>query len=103
MPRSDKSRRKKEGAFYTPAFITRYIIEQALGGVLRDRFEQLRQAHQEAAKGAARAALADPRRLRAGQAEEARAGGPGAILGSVARRIGRRSGCWTRLAAAGPS
>ncbi len=25
-----KSRRKKEGAFYTPAFITRYIIEQAL-------------------------------------------------------------------------
>ena len=56
-----KSRRKKEGAFYTPAFITRYIIEQALGGVLRDRFEQLRQAHQEAAKGAARAVLADPR------------------------------------------
>ncbi len=47
--------------FYTPAFITRYIIEQALGGVLRDRFEQLRQAHQQAAKGPARAALADPR------------------------------------------
>ena len=38
-------RRKKEGAFYTPAFITRYIVEQALGGVLRDRFERLRQAH----------------------------------------------------------
>ena len=56
-----KTRRKKEGAFYTPAFVTRYIVEQALGGVLRDRFEQLRQAHQEAAKGAARAALADPR------------------------------------------
>ncbi|MGO9111380.1 MAG: Eco57I restriction-modification methylase domain-containing protein, partial [Thermoguttaceae bacterium] len=56
-----KSRRKKEGAFYTPAFITRYIIEQALGGVLRDRFEQLRQAHEEATKGTARAALADPK------------------------------------------
>lgn len=55
-----KTRRKKEGAFYTPAFITRYIIEQALGGVLRDRFEQLRQAHEQAAKGTARAALADP-------------------------------------------
>ncbi|MHB9048165.1 MAG: Eco57I restriction-modification methylase domain-containing protein [Pirellulales bacterium] len=55
-----KTRRKKEGAFYTPAFITRYIIEQALGGVLRDRFEQLRQTHEEAAKGTARAALADP-------------------------------------------
>ena len=58
-PRS-RSRRKKEGAFYTPAFVTRCIIEQALGGVLRDRFEQLRQSHQKAAKGAARAALADP-------------------------------------------
>lgn len=55
-----KTRRKKEGAFYTPAFITRYIIEQALGGVLRDRFEQLRQSHQKTAKGATRAALADP-------------------------------------------
>jgi hypothetical protein len=55
-----KTRRKKEGAFYTPAFITRYIIEQALGGVLRDRFEQLRQQHEHQAKGTARAALADP-------------------------------------------
>jgi hypothetical protein len=56
-----KSRRKKEGAFYTPSFITRYIVEQALGGVIRDRFEQLRQRAQKAAKGAAKEALADPR------------------------------------------
>ena len=56
-----KTRRKKEGAFYTPSFITRYIIEQALGGVLRDRFEQLRQRTSKAAKGAAKTALADPR------------------------------------------
>jgi len=55
-----KSRRKKEGAFYTPSFITRYIVEQALGGVLRDRFERLRQKQQEAARGTARTALADP-------------------------------------------
>ena len=55
-----KTRRKKEGAFYTPSFITRYIIEQALGGVLRERFEQLRLRQQEAAKGAAKTALADP-------------------------------------------
>jgi type I restriction-modification system DNA methylase subunit len=55
-----KTRRKKEGAFYTPSFITRYIIEQALGGVLRDRFEELRAEHQKTAKGAAKAALADP-------------------------------------------
>lgn len=54
------SRRKKEGAFYTPAFITRYIVEQALGSVLKDRFEALRQAHESKAKGTARAAMADP-------------------------------------------
>ena len=55
-----RTRRKKEGAFYTPSFITRYMIEQAIGGVLRDRFEQLRACEQNAAKGAAKTALADP-------------------------------------------
>lgn len=55
-----KTRRKKEGAFYTPSFITRYIVEQAVGGVVRDRFEQVRAAHQGKAKGAAKSALADP-------------------------------------------
>jgi hypothetical protein len=30
-----KTRRKKEGAFYTPAFITRYIVEQTLGAVMK--------------------------------------------------------------------
>lgn len=54
------SRRKKEGAFYTPAFITRYIVEQALGSVLKDRFEQLRQTHEAKAKAATRSVLADP-------------------------------------------
>ena len=54
------SRRKKEGAFYTPAFITRYIVEQALGGVLRERFEFLRQRHAREAGGTARKALAEP-------------------------------------------
>ena len=55
-----KTRRKKEGAFYTPAFITRYIVEQALGGVLADRFEQLRAKGEKAAKGGAKKALVDP-------------------------------------------
>lgn len=55
-----KTRRKKEGAFYTPAFITRYIVEQALGSVFRERFERLRREHETAAKAAARSALADP-------------------------------------------
>ena len=55
-----RSRRKKEGAFYTPAFITRYIVEQALGSVLKDRFENLRKTQAAEAKGAAKKALADP-------------------------------------------
>ena len=55
-----KSRRKTEGAFYTPAFITRYIIQQALGGVLRDLFEVLRQQHEQEATGTARSVIADP-------------------------------------------
>lgn len=56
-----KTRRKKEGAFYTPDFITRYIIEQALGGVLRDRYERLRETSQSNASGRAQQALVDPR------------------------------------------
>lgn len=54
------TRRKKEGAFYTPAFITRYNVEQALGGVLKVRFEALRKKHESEATGTARKPLADP-------------------------------------------
>ncbi|MGO9199693.1 MAG: Eco57I restriction-modification methylase domain-containing protein [Limisphaerales bacterium] len=55
-----ESRRKQEGAFYTPAFITRYIVEQALGGVLKQRFDALRRQQEPQATGTARKALADP-------------------------------------------
>src|ERR1019366_8837797 len=55
-----RKRRKQEGAVYTPAFITRYIVGQALGGVLKQRFEVLRQQHEAEAAGTARKALADP-------------------------------------------
>lgn len=55
------SRRKKEGAFYTPAFITRYIVGQALGKVLEDRFEALRKKHAAKAAGTARRVLENPR------------------------------------------
>src|ERR1039457_1228591 len=55
-----RKRRKQEGAVYTPAFITRYIVGQALGGVLKRRFEALRQQHEAEAAGTARKALADP-------------------------------------------
>jgi len=36
-----QSKRKKDGIFYTPAFITRYIVEQAVGGWLNDRKNDL--------------------------------------------------------------
>ncbi len=55
-----RSRRKKEGAFYTPAFITRYIVAETLGAVLKDRFETLRQSEQAAATGTATKTLEDP-------------------------------------------
>jgi hypothetical protein len=55
-----RKRRKQEGAVYTPAFITRYIVGQALGGVLKQRFEALRQQHEAEASRTARKSLADP-------------------------------------------
>jgi hypothetical protein len=39
----EPSKRKKEGAFYTPAFVTRYILAETLGAVIRDRFTQYRE------------------------------------------------------------
>ncbi len=36
-----KSKRKKDGIFYTPAYITRYIVEQAVGGWLADRRKEI--------------------------------------------------------------
>jgi hypothetical protein len=54
------SKRKKEGAFYTPSFVTRYIVRETLGPVLRERFELLRRAHHAAATGTAPKVLDDP-------------------------------------------
>jgi hypothetical protein len=65
--REEVSRRRKQGAFYTPAFITRYIVGQALGGVLADRFEALRLRHAGEAIGTAARALTDPRAYDAGR------------------------------------
>ena len=36
-----KGKRKKEGIYYTPEYITHYIVDQAVGGWLRDRHEEL--------------------------------------------------------------
>lgn len=45
-PKSQKRNSRKEaGAFYTPAFITRYIVRETLRPILDERFEVLRQNH----------------------------------------------------------
>ena len=36
-----KGKRKKEGIYYTPEYITRYIVENAIGGWLEDRKKEL--------------------------------------------------------------
>lgn len=36
-----KSKRKKDGIFYTPSYITRYIVEQSIGRWLDDRKEEI--------------------------------------------------------------
>jgi hypothetical protein len=51
---SAAGRRKKEGAFYTPAFITRYIVAQTLKPVIDERFRDLRAQHRAEAPAAAR-------------------------------------------------
>lgn len=55
------TKRKREGAFYTPAFVTRYIVRETLGPVLRERFEAIRVREQASASRTARTALEDPR------------------------------------------
>jgi N-6 DNA Methylase len=49
-----KGRRKKEGAFYTPAFITRYIVAQTLKPVVAERFALLKAKYRADAPKSAR-------------------------------------------------
>ena len=58
--RAAPSKRKREGAFYTPPFITRYIVAATLGPVLKERFEALRRRSHEQAPAAVRKVLEDP-------------------------------------------
>jgi methylase of polypeptide subunit release factors len=55
------TKRKMEGAFYTPEFITRYIGEQTLGAVAAERFEAYRVSSQTAAKAPVKPLFDDPR------------------------------------------
>jgi hypothetical protein len=73
--KAEPSKRKREGAFYTPEFITRYIVAETLGPVLRERFETLRADHEAAVpkkgEGAkAKAVLRDPRAFDPGKLNE---------------------------------
>ncbi|MBY0460919.1 MAG: N-6 DNA methylase, partial [Gemmataceae bacterium] len=70
IPAKEKSSRKEAGAFYTPAFVTRYIVRETLRPVLDAKFEVLRQSHEagvpKKGEGAnARTALKDPARFKA--------------------------------------
>jgi hypothetical protein len=55
-----KNSRKESGAFYTPSFITRYIVAQTLGPIVAARFEQRRAAHEARAAKNVRKVFADP-------------------------------------------
>ena len=81
------SRRKKEGAFYTPAFITRYIVDQALGRRPRRPLRALRRQARREAKGTARRVLADPRVYDLDDAQQPRSGQRSIrVLGRLAGR-----------------
>ena len=56
-----RGRRHREGVFYTPAFITRFIVDRALAPVLAERFEALRSQSYQAATSASKSVLRDPR------------------------------------------
>jgi hypothetical protein len=55
------SKRKKEGAFYTPAFVTRYLVAETLQPILADRFETLRRQYEDEAKAGTKKLFAYPR------------------------------------------
>jgi hypothetical protein len=57
---TEPSKRKREGAFYTPSFITRHIVAATLGPVLKDRFEMLRQRHHVETAANVRRVLENP-------------------------------------------
>ncbi|NLF16921.1 MAG: N-6 DNA methylase, partial [Lentisphaerae bacterium] len=52
---ASKSTRKLGGIFYTPEFITQYIVAETIGATLRERFAELQARHDpEAVRGAVR-------------------------------------------------
>jgi hypothetical protein len=55
-----KSRRKKEGVFYTPDFITRFIVESTIGCWLLERFSEIKERYSlEKVRGAKKKVAAE--------------------------------------------
>ena len=46
-----KSKRKKHGIFYTPKYITKYIVENTVGKLCREKYEELGIVDEDYAKG----------------------------------------------------
>lgn len=55
------SKRKREGAFYTPRYITEYIVFQSLRPVLKERFDAIQERQESDASGTAVSVLRHPR------------------------------------------
>ncbi len=47
----NNSQRKRDGIFYTPEFITRFIVSRSIGGWLKERFEELETRHKTGKPG----------------------------------------------------
>ncbi len=45
-----KSKRKKEGVYYTPEYITKYIVENTIGKWLNERFDEFQEKHKRKRK-----------------------------------------------------
>ena len=94
---------KREGAFYTPSFITRYIVAATLRPALAERFEAFRRRRREQAPAAVRKRAGRPRRLRRGRTEGGPESGAGRFLGRLAGRLSDACASSTRPAAAARS
>lgn len=55
---SQEKKRKKDGVFYTPAYITEYIVREAVGGWLNERKQAILKEHKEGSDGFWRAYVA---------------------------------------------
>ena len=84
QPQAPAGRRKQEGAVYTPAFITRYLVEQALGGVLKAALRNPPPPARGRSRRHRPQSPGRPQRLRPDRPQRTAAQGPHPLLGSLA-------------------